>query len=47
MAEYRVIDVTGEVTTARSRSADEYEVWVDRVNPESYRPGVRNSRPPR
>ncbi|WP_271396144.1 relaxase domain-containing protein [Neomicrococcus lactis] len=35
VAEYAVIDATGEVTAARSLSADEYEAWVDWVNPDT------------
>lgn len=35
VAEYAVIDATGEVTAARSLSADEYEAWVDWINPGS------------
>ncbi|MFT4122763.1 MAG: MobF family relaxase [Microbacteriaceae bacterium] len=35
VAEYAVIDATGEVTAARSLTADEYEAWVDWVNPET------------
>ena len=33
VAEYAVIDATGEVTTTRSLTADEYEGWVDWINP--------------
>ncbi len=33
VAEYTVIDARGEVTAARSLSADEYEGWVDWINP--------------
>ena len=33
VAEYAVLDSTGEVTTERSLTADEYETWVDWVNP--------------
>lgn len=33
MAEYAVLDATGEATAARSLSADEYEAWVDWINP--------------
>ncbi|MDN6024976.1 MobF family relaxase [Bifidobacterium mongoliense] len=33
IAEYTVIDNTGEVTASRSLSADEYEGWVDWTNP--------------
>lgn len=33
VAEYAVIDAGGEVTAARSLSADEYEGWVDWINP--------------
>ena len=33
VAEYAVIDSAGEVTTERSLSADEYEGWVDWINP--------------
>ena len=33
VAEYAVLDRAGEVTAARSLSADEYEAWVDWVNP--------------
>ena len=33
VAEYAMIDATGEVTDARSLSADEYEAWVDWINP--------------
>lgn len=29
VAEYAVLDASGEVTTARSLTADEYEGWVD------------------
>lgn len=32
VAEYVVIDATGEVTTTHSLTADEYEAWVDWVN---------------
>lgn len=35
VAEYTVIDVTGEATAARSLTADEYEGWVDWVNPDT------------
>lgn len=35
VAEYSVIDSAGEVTTARSLSADESEGWVDWVNPDT------------
>ena len=33
VAEYAVLDASGEVTTARSLTADEYEGWVDWINP--------------
>ncbi|MGP5292534.1 MobF family relaxase [Brachybacterium tyrofermentans] len=33
LAEYVVLDSKGEVTVERSLSPDEYEGWVDRVNP--------------
>ena len=35
VAEYAVIDSTGELTFARSLSADEYEGWVDWINPDT------------
>ena len=35
IAEYTVIDASGEVTAARSLTAEEYEGWVDWVNPET------------
>ncbi|MDN6485861.1 MAG: relaxase domain-containing protein, partial [Bifidobacterium mongoliense] len=35
VAESAAIDGTGEVAAARSLSADEYEGWVDWINPES------------
>ncbi|WP_175986199.1 MobF family relaxase [Microbacterium tenebrionis] len=35
VAEYAVIDSTGEVTATRSLTADEYEGWVDWINPET------------
>lgn len=35
VAEYAVIDASCEVTTVRSLTADEYEGWVDWVNPET------------
>ena len=35
VAEYAVLDGAGEVTAAWSLSADEYEGWVDWVNPET------------
>ena len=35
VAEYAVIDASGEVTAARSLSGDEYEAWVDWVNPDT------------
>jgi len=33
VAEYTVLDASGEVTAARSLTADEYEGWVDWINP--------------
>jgi len=33
VAEYAVLDVTGETTAARSLTAAEYEGWVDWINP--------------
>ena len=35
VAEYTALDGRGEVTAARSLSADDYEGWVDWINPES------------
>ena len=35
VAEYAVLDARGEVTAIRSLSADEYEAWVDWINPET------------
>ncbi len=35
VAEYAVLDSRGEVTAARSLSADEYEAWVDWVDPDT------------
>lgn len=35
VAEYAVIDRTREVTASRSLSADEYEAWVDWINPDT------------
>ena len=35
VAEYAVFDGSGEVTTTRFFSADEYEAWVDWINPET------------
>ncbi|WP_454118428.1 relaxase domain-containing protein [Microbacterium lacticum] len=35
VAEYAVLDSRGEVTATRSLSADEYEGWVDWINPET------------
>lgn len=33
IAEYTVLNASGEVITARSLSAEEYEAWVDWINP--------------
>ncbi|WP_255995462.1 MobF family relaxase [Corynebacterium sp. CCUG 69979] len=33
VAEYTVLDASGEVTAARSLTADQYEGWVDWINP--------------
>jgi conjugative relaxase-like TrwC/TraI family protein len=35
VAEYAVLDASGEVPATRSLSADEYEGWVDWINPET------------
>ncbi len=35
VAEYAVIAATGEATAARSLTADEYEAWVDWINPDT------------
>ncbi|WP_454114990.1 MobF family relaxase [Microbacterium lacticum] len=35
VAEYAVLDGRGEVTATRSLSADEYEGWVDWINPDT------------
>ncbi|WP_424806518.1 MobF family relaxase [Rhodococcus sp. 27YEA15] len=35
VAEYAVLDGSGEVTVARSLTADEYEGWVDWISPET------------
>ncbi|WP_193095616.1 MobF family relaxase [Brevibacterium sp. FME17] len=35
IAEYAVLNGAGDVTTARSLSADEYEGWVDWINPDT------------
>ncbi|MBF9334969.1 relaxase domain-containing protein [Microbacterium lacticum] len=35
VAEYAVLDGMGEVTAARSLSPEEYEAWVDWINPET------------
>lgn len=35
VAEYTVLDSSGEVTATRSLTADEYEGWVDWINPET------------
>ena len=35
VAEYAVLDARGEVTTTRSLTADEYEGWVDWIDPET------------
>ena len=35
VAQYAVLDASGEVTAARSLSADEYEGRVDWINPET------------
>lgn len=35
VAEYAVLDPSGEVTATRSLTADEYEGWVDWINPET------------
>lgn len=35
IAEYAVLNRAGETTVTRSLTADEYEGWVDRINPET------------
>lgn len=35
IAEYAVLNGAGEATTARSLAADEYEEWVNWINPET------------
>ena len=35
VAEYTVLDASGEVAATRSLTADEYEGWVDWINPET------------
>lgn len=35
VAEYAVLDGSGEVTASRALTADEYEGWVDWINPET------------